>query len=83
MGNRLAPGSSVSPHEIRQDMRRAGYTDIAVSLSLESLTRTGMIEFDTEADFRGDPYPVCRITQKGIDWLLENRERLRMTETRE
>ncbi len=80
MENRLTPQTSVTPREIQQDMRRAGYTEIAISLSLESLNRKGMVEFEeSESNDFGNTYTVCKITQKGVDWLLENQERFEFT----
>ncbi len=80
MANRLSPTSTVTPNDIQRDMRRAGYTKIAVSISLESLLRKEMIEFEQEADYNGNPFDVCRISAKGIDWMLEDRGRFRMTQ---
>jgi hypothetical protein len=39
MENRLVPGDGVRPSDLQKDMRRAGYTDVAATLSLESLAR--------------------------------------------
>ena len=60
-------------------MRRAGYTDIAISLSLESLKQKELILFDEEPGDFGRDYTVCRITPKGIGWLLENQDRFQFT----
>jgi hypothetical protein len=51
---------------------------MAMSMSLETLRRTEMIElFDIQDDF-GHSYTACRLTPKWIDWLLANQERFRM-----
>ena len=81
MESRLAPGEGITPHDIQKDMRKAGYLDIATSLSLESLTRKGMIEYiDAEGENYGEPYtyPVCTLTRRGLDWMLENQGRFRL-----
>src|SRR5258708_24247499 len=44
MENRLSPEDGVTPGDLKKDMRRAGYTDVAVSLSVVSLARKGLIE---------------------------------------
>lgn len=76
MENRLAPDAGVTPSQIQSNMRAAGYTDIATTLSLESLQRKALIEYGEEpiGDF-GETYYVFRLTSRGLDWILENRER--------
>jgi len=78
MENRLLPGTGVMPSDIRKDMSKAGYTDIATSLSLESLRRKTLIEF-TEEDNFGETYTVCTLTSRGLDWMLENKERFKLS----
>ena len=78
MENRLTPDTAVAPSEIQQDMWKAGYTQIAINLSLESLKRKGMIEFEEREADLGGTYSICKITQEGVDWLLENQERFRL-----
>ncbi len=81
MENRLLPDAGVRPFDIREDMRKAGYTDLATSLSLESLKRKGLIEY-TEVGF-AEPYTVCTLTSRGLDWLLENKERFKLSPPRD
>lgn len=84
MENRITPDTPVTPREVQQDMRRAGYTDMAINLSLESLRRKGMMDFDqSEPNDFGNTYTVCAITQAGLDWLLENKDRFRLTVEKE
>jgi hypothetical protein len=80
MENRLTPNSGVTPTDIRADMRKAAYTDLATSLSLESLKRKGMIEFDeVDADNFGNTYTIVRLSDRGLDWILENRDRFKLS----
>src|SRR5208282_5590500 len=81
MQNRLAPGQGVTPHEIQKDMRKAGYLDIATSLSLESLTRKRLIayeEIEGEGDGETYTYTACTLTGHGLDWMLQNQARFRL-----
>jgi len=76
MEHRLTPDSSVTPNEIENDMHRAGYNKLAVSLSLESLTRKRMVEHDRVHDDRDDyDYWIYRITPTGLAWILANQDR--------
>jgi hypothetical protein len=56
-------------------MRRAGYTDVATSLSLVSLARKGLIDCkqiqgDSEDVFH--TYPAYALTAEGLEWMLQN-----------
>jgi hypothetical protein len=77
--NRLTPDSVVTPGEIERDMRKAGYTKVAMSLSLESLKRKQMIEFDSREDDFGNTYSVIKLCERGLDWLLENKDRFKLS----
>jgi hypothetical protein len=83
MADRSMPDSAIAPHEIKNTMRRSGYTSIAVSLALESLSRKAMIEYFDETDFNGNRYTQCRLTMKGLDWMLVNQGRFRMRKNEE
>jgi nucleoside 2-deoxyribosyltransferase len=76
--NSLTPDAAVMPDNVKSDLERAGYTAMAISLSLKSLARKKMIAFDTESDAYGYSYQVCRITEGGVDWLIQHRDQFRM-----
>jgi hypothetical protein len=78
MENRLSPNDGVMPNDLLKDMRRAGYTDVATSLSLESLTRKGLVEprqLQDEGINGTYFYTVYSLTGRGLDWMLENQDR--------
>jgi hypothetical protein len=81
MENRLSPEEGVMPADLKKDMRRAGYTDVATSLSVESLTRKGLIESKlmkgetVDGDYT---YPVYILTPTGLDWMLANQDRFKL-----
>jgi nucleoside 2-deoxyribosyltransferase len=74
--NQFSPQDSVSVHQIREDMNKAGFTDIAASLSLRGLLRKKMISDDMESDINGNSWSVYRITEKGENWLFHNEGKL-------
>jgi hypothetical protein len=83
MENRLSPDSAVTPDEVRQGMRKAGYTDIAIGLSLESLRKKGIMKFEqSEENNFGNTYTICVLTEEGLDWLLANQARFTLSRTR-
>jgi nucleoside 2-deoxyribosyltransferase len=77
MQNRIH-SNFVWPHSIRTDMERAGYTDLAVSLALESLKRKGLLKADEDFDRDGDKVLIYSITGEGVAWLLNNEAKLNL-----
>ena len=74
--NADAPDSFVSPHVIRHDMEKQGFTKLAVTLGLATLLRKKMLDSVKEADMNGNDYVEYAITESGMAWLLSNQERL-------
>jgi len=78
------PRDGITPYEIQKDMRKAGYTDIATSLSLESLKRKGLIEYiEFESSNFGEYYTACILSSSGLDWMLQNQNRFKLSRERE
>lgn len=79
LSERMSAEDGLSVFMLKESMARSGYTPIAVGLAVESLLRKDMIERYEEVDRENrDTYPACRLTSKGVDWLLDNQERFRM-----
>jgi hypothetical protein len=81
MENQPSPEEGAMRSDLKKDMRRAGYTDIAASLSLESLTRKGLIErTQMEAENINGPYTysLYTLTARGLDWMLDNQHRFKL-----
>jgi nucleoside 2-deoxyribosyltransferase len=78
MSERDTPQDGLSPYKVKQNMRNSGYTSVAVGLALESLSRKAMIEYFDDADYNGNRFTACRLTSKGVDWMLVNQGRFRM-----
>jgi hypothetical protein len=70
------PSELASRWMVKQDMNRAGYTDIAVTLAIRSLLRRKfVVEYMTEDD-RGNDYMCVDATDAGLDWLETNENRI-------
>ncbi len=78
MENTPAPGDVVWPQQVQQDMRRAGYRDIATSLSLRSLLKKEMVAVSLEDDRDGNPVPTYKVTEAGVEWLLANQDKIQL-----
>jgi nucleoside 2-deoxyribosyltransferase len=78
MSERASPDDGLASYTVKENMRRSGYTSIAVGLALEGLLRKEMIEYYQDTNYNGETYTACRLTGKGIDWLLASQDRFRM-----
>ena len=76
MQNRLAPEEGVSAYTIKEDMSRAGFTDIGVSLALQGILDKGMVTTTIETDWNGNDYFAYLITEEGSRWLMRNQDKL-------
>lgn len=70
------PEDKVGTWTIRQDMERAGYTRLAVTLALTTLGQKAMVSVTREADQNGEPFSLYSVTNHGMRWLLDNQELL-------
>ncbi len=76
MQNRLAPEEGVSAYTIKEDMNRAGFTDIGVSLALQGILDKGMVTTTIETDWNMNDYFAYLITEEGVRWLMRNQDKL-------
>lgn len=61
---------------IQQDMNRAGYTDIAVTLAVRALIEKTMVRETEVTDNHGDSYPAINISDEGLKWLERHKDQL-------
>jgi len=71
-----SPSDKVGTYRIKEDMNRAGYTKIAVTLALTSLLRKGMVEDEMDSDINGNEFFIYTVSPKGMEWLLQNQDKL-------
>ncbi len=74
--NMDSPTDGTATYGIRQDMRKAGFSDIAVSLGLRGLLKKQFAEFYSDIDYNGDEFDAYRATEKGFDWLENNQDKI-------
>jgi len=80
MQNTFISIGGVSAYQIKEDMNRAGFTDIAISLALKSLSQKAMLYTQIASDEQGYDYPSYSVTSKGEQWLLDNQDKLVLRE---
>ena len=78
MENRNGPGQSVSHWTIKNDLDRMGYNNVALNIGIEKLVRNEMISANLERDEDGESYNVYAIQDNGMNWLLDNSDRLEL-----
>jgi hypothetical protein len=75
--NQISKEDSISVYSLKHEMGKAGYTDVATSVGIRSLTNYEMVETFKEYDnFNQNDYIACRLTAKGEKWILENQSQL-------
>lgn len=68
---------NISAYIIKQDMLKAGFTRIAITLALGALSKKNMIEASTGYDRQaGGAFTHYRLLDKGMSWLIDNQDRL-------
>lgn len=70
------PEHGVSALRVRQAMENAGFTKVATTLGLRALLDNKMVETVQNEDYNGSTFTAYRVTSRGMQWLLGNRERL-------
>jgi hypothetical protein len=72
IGWQIIDEESVSVYNLKEQMKQVGYKEAATSIGLKLLNRKGVIEMFYENDRYGNDIPVCRLTEKGINFVLDN-----------
>lgn len=70
------PQHQVPVYQIRQDIMNTGLTKIAVTIALHGLLKKEMVRVSDDRDYNGDTFTTYGITEKGMDWLLDNQSKL-------
>lgn len=78
MENQVSSEDSSAVYTLKNEMTKAGYTDIATSVGIRTLTKIGMIETYKEVDnWNNDQeYIACKLLEKGESWILSNQDQL-------
>lgn len=84
MENSISKEDSVSLHSLQHEMGKAGYTNIATSVGIRTLSQYDMIETFKETDDwnNGQEFIACKLKDKGENWILENQDQLQFRITK-
>lgn len=71
-GEQTTDEKSVPIYKAKDLMNNLGYKDLAVSLGVRVLVQKEFIITSTDTDWNGDEFEVCKLTEKGISFILNN-----------
>lgn len=74
--NLSSPSDRVSAYTIKNDMERAGFRRVATTLALAVLLRQHLVICHDDTDINGNPYSEYALSDKGMNWLLQNQQAL-------
>ena len=74
--NQFSTEDTMGVYSLKDEMGKAGYTQIATGVALRLLNRKGLIETAMESDWNNNSYLTCKLTEKGEDWVLSNQDKL-------
>lgn len=74
--NQITEDETVSARRLQRDMESAGFTKVASNIAFRELRRKGLIETTKEFSDEGDEYVVFRLTEKGENWVLSNKDKV-------
>jgi hypothetical protein len=76
MQNSFISGEWSSAWTVKNDMNKAGFTDIAVALAMRLLRKKDMVVEREVQDEQGEQFTGYRVTREGEAWLIANQDQL-------
>jgi hypothetical protein len=73
--NQLTPTDTITAYNLKNEMGKAGYTDIATAVGIRALLRKKMVELTNDADQWGNEFSAVSLTEQGEDWILNNQNK--------
>ncbi len=76
--NTTSKNDSISVYNLKSQMNKSGYTDIATSVGMRTLEKMKLVEtFMYQDDWNnGQEYIVCKLSESGENWILDNQDQL-------
>ena len=78
IANRDSIEDYASMHQIKNGMRKAGYSDVATGVALTSLTRKTYVKSENLEDYEGCRFDAYWLMPQGEEWLLVNQNKLEL-----
>ncbi|MGD0755963.1 MAG: hypothetical protein ABR927_12990 [Bacteroidales bacterium] len=75
--NQLTDEDVVSVYHLKNDMEKAGFNGIAVSLALRELKKKEFIEtFKESSDYNNEDFLACKLKKLGEEWIMNNQDKI-------
>ena len=74
------PEDGISAWMFSQNMKQAGFSNLAGTLALKSLLDREMLERFEDENYDGETFTAFKVTSEGMAWLLTNKEKLTLQE---
>jgi hypothetical protein len=78
LANSDSTEDAVSPNNLKQEMRKALYSELATRLAISRLIKLGYATAKTEHGDYDNHWIVYSITELGEDWLVSNQSKLQL-----
>ena len=84
MENQFSMEDYISVYNLKNEMEKSGYTGIATSVSIRTLTKLGMLETFKVVDEWSNyqEFTACKLTETGENWILSNQDQLQFRQTK-
>lgn len=78
MENQMTSEDSMSVYQLKDEMNKAGYTDIATSVGIRTLKNSKLINTFKEEDQwnNNGEYLALKLTETGEQWIIANQDKL-------
>ena len=72
IGEQITDEEGVSAYSLRENMMQLGFNKVAASIGIRSLKQKSLIETLIASDWNGNEYEACKLTKRGIDFILSH-----------
>jgi DNA-binding MarR family transcriptional regulator len=79
-GGMVSDGLGMTASYLCDQMEKAGYTRVAVGLSVKSLERKKLVSSQECKGEYGEPYILYSLTRDGEEWMLRNESKFKLRE---
>ena len=74
--NQISEEQTVSARRLQNDIEAAGFTKVASNIAFRELKNKGFVEQTKEYSEDGDQYIVFKLSEKGENWILSNKDKI-------
>ncbi len=73
--NQLTSEERMAIYNLRSEMNKAGYTDVATSVGIRSLSKLELVTtFMAHDQYHDSEYTVIKLSPKGEEWIMNNQD---------